>query len=1273
MRFIADGPSIPNELLLAQDEGRVIFFCGSGVSRASAGLPDFFGLAAQVLKLLNANDRCEAARLLATVNGAANSAELKSLLSADRLFNLLRRDFDAKEIERAVAQSLVSSADVSLGAHRTMLRLATGQDGSVRLVTTNFDRLFEQCDPRLKFRTSTRTRLPRLEFEDDDWGIVHLHGRVLEDYSGADSDGFVLSSAEFGDAYLAHGWARDFVRRLLDRYVAVFVGYSADDPPMRYLLEGLQQQSTPRSRRIFAFQAGPEDIASALWEDKGVEAIAYRNDDAHTALWRTLEAWATRSRSPAKWRRRVFSLARKGPENVEPHVRGMMAHIVSTKVGAMELAKSSSKVPPSWLCVFDRQIRFAPPSRTYNIDRPDELIDQHPINRLDSDPAPLTKNDQGPTTERVVPQTAWDAFAVNDADLHEARASHVATVRGQNAGDAPDLAPRLSALSSWIGRNAHDRTTVWWAARQPNLHPDLIHQVRVRLGARNEKRISPVVRRAWGLVFEAHATPIEARFERYQFKNDIEAVGWNSAAARRYGRIFRPRLVLKPVFRPTIAPSAAAPLRDLIHIDVEYPASLNEISVRDAELAQVLRELRLNLELSLDYEAELGGWLHLCAIEPDQTRRGDEFSRSYQLSGYALHFVALFRRLVAFDATAARNEFAKWRRSDKVFSRLRFWAAALPDVATAEEFADEVLSLSRQDFWDLYGERDLLIVLARRWADVPARSRKEIEKRINAGPPPLRRYSADKRSEYAAVRRLNRLYWLSRNGCSFSFDVNARITNLRAAAPDWKDEFGAHAADSLDGRSGWVEQNKDWSELASVPLANVFDLAQELGRRDSFGDLIERAPFAGLSEARPLRAISALTLAKRHGKFSAAFWSAFLNNETRKKDRPRLKLLIAGRLAALSPLNLAEILLSAARWFEQNGQDARVVSPTVFARLWAAFLTTLQHGGATGVSALVRSRDADWLNEAINAPAGCLAELLMDEPNKKSFSPGNGFPKETLDRADSLLSLSAPSRQYAMAIFGQRAGWLHYLHPEWADKRLISLVTSGSDLNDDFIAVMSGLLSGGQLPPPLLYRRLKPALFRLAMNHKDMDSRYREPLAGMLLAGWGSKDASGERYVLSDEMRDVLLETDDEFRCSLLFDLRHWSSEERWSDQLAEFLGAVWPRNKKARSGRVSAALCNLAFAQKRNYAEISKAAARLVIQSPAQHLHFFDLDDESEAARRGHPNETITLLHAVLPQDPRYWPYGAPQLIADLSNVKVSAAARLKLNELQMRLSDAA
>jgi hypothetical protein len=48
LRFATNGPNIPDELLVARDEGRVVFFCGAGVSRAKVGLKDFIGLARAV-------------------------------------------------------------------------------------------------------------------------------------------------------------------------------------------------------------------------------------------------------------------------------------------------------------------------------------------------------------------------------------------------------------------------------------------------------------------------------------------------------------------------------------------------------------------------------------------------------------------------------------------------------------------------------------------------------------------------------------------------------------------------------------------------------------------------------------------------------------------------------------------------------------------------------------------------------------------------------------------------------------------------------------------------------------------------------------------------------------------------------------------------------------------------------------------------------------------------------------------------------------------------
>lgn len=67
MRWTIGGHRLPPELLQAQEEGRLVFFCGAGVS-CRAGLPGFYGLVntgqghkpqharrypAQVLVLLN--------------------------------------------------------------------------------------------------------------------------------------------------------------------------------------------------------------------------------------------------------------------------------------------------------------------------------------------------------------------------------------------------------------------------------------------------------------------------------------------------------------------------------------------------------------------------------------------------------------------------------------------------------------------------------------------------------------------------------------------------------------------------------------------------------------------------------------------------------------------------------------------------------------------------------------------------------------------------------------------------------------------------------------------------------------------------------------------------------------------------------------------------------------------------------------------------------------------------------------------------------------------
>ena len=93
MRFFENGPAIPDELLHARDEGRVVFFCGAGVSQAKAGLPGFFGLAEKVMETLGVLVDSPARKLLEEARNLETKTGVVGVIPADRIFGLLEQDF----------------------------------------------------------------------------------------------------------------------------------------------------------------------------------------------------------------------------------------------------------------------------------------------------------------------------------------------------------------------------------------------------------------------------------------------------------------------------------------------------------------------------------------------------------------------------------------------------------------------------------------------------------------------------------------------------------------------------------------------------------------------------------------------------------------------------------------------------------------------------------------------------------------------------------------------------------------------------------------------------------------------------------------------------------------------------------------------------------------------------------------------------------------------------------------------------------------------------
>ncbi|TFH41811.1 MAG: hypothetical protein E4H01_14370, partial [Lysobacterales bacterium] len=725
---------------------------------------------------------------------------VSGVISADHIFGLLERDFLTRDIESAVAKALQPSPGVDLSAHRILLALATTPEGKVRLVTTNFDRLFEDCDDTLKVWQPPR--LPDPTRPNDMDGIIHLHGRTTRDYGGSEGDGFVLSSSEFGRAYLSDGWATNFFREILNRYVVAFVGYQADDPPVQYLLEALNKKAG-QIKDVYAFQSGTPSDASARWIHKGIEAIAYFEEDGHQALWETLEAWAERAKAPEAWYNSVIGLAREGPENLEPHVRGQVAHIISTLEGARKFSESDPPPPADWICVFDPYQRYATPRHTGQLSEQGSFVDPFYLYGLDSDVVPIPIDPENYLEKRNVPPTAWSGLAANRPDRKYLRDDNLPALRGHWSTNPPSLPSRLIQIGVWIKQVAHQPTLVWWAAHQHALHPSIQQQIEHQLS----KRTSRVVRQAWRYLFEAWEEK-RKEFHRdwYDLKAIVDMDGWDSAAIRTYAAINRPFLnVERSYWRGPTPPEQKEDMRigDILHLDVKYPNLQVDAKIPDEWLVFAIQELRKNLEHALNLEKELGGYglSQISSIVPDDDPAVDNYGRTHDLSGSVINFSSLFARLIDFNGSAAKQEFLAWPKNDNtIFSKLRIWSCGMAKLIPAKAFGPIIAGLGNEAFWDRSHQRDLLIVLAKRWPELSDSARNKIENRLLKRPFGQKGKQDTGFEGHQAWEALNRITWLANQGCKFKFNLKTETKRLREKAIKWKPEFADKATDSMEVR-----------------------------------------------------------------------------------------------------------------------------------------------------------------------------------------------------------------------------------------------------------------------------------------------------------------------------------------------------------------------------------------------------------------------------------------------------------------------------------------
>ena len=1241
MRFIEDGPDIPDELLLALDEGKVMFFCGAGVSCAKANLPNFIGLAENVLEQLRVSKDDPADKILKL---ARNEPEEKTktieeqlgvsnFVSSDLIFSELEKDFETHDIETAVAMALNPPKGVCLKAHEIMLGLSTIKAGHTRLVTTNFDRLFEKCNSSLN--AWQPPRLPDSNEISTFQGVVYLHGAANKKYNGSDSS-FILSSAEFGRAYLAEGWATQFFKDIISKYTVVFIGYSADDPPIRYLLEALNK-SSDKPNKIYAFHSGTQEQAEKKWEHKGVSAIAY---DSHARLWSTLGAWSERVRDIKTWQDGIIKMARKGPRQLSPFQREQVVQFVLTKEGAQSFCTSNNPPPASWLCVFDKTVRFERPYPMIQAGGSPYSLDLFERYKLDSDPEPEYIDPNDYLTDRNIPKEALDVFAVNNRDKNEIQNNPVVPMRGENALSAGNLPARLSYLGEWIAKISNQNIAVWWVARQAGIHPYV--QRRIKYLLQDKTGCALHILHAWQYIFD-NWTPKpddmgENGLEWHSFEKNVEKFGWGKPTIRRYEELTKPRMLTKARYwHGAIKPPQGGKInfRQLIDLEVVHSTYPEQIKISDECLVQIVAVWRRNIDMAIRLEKERG---YYGSIRPLIIQNAEGERYTHDLTDMVLCYIELLEQLLKHNLQRAQEEIKTWNKEDNnVYARLRIWACQFPELVPNDELGYFFIGMGRDFFWDFSHEHDLLFTLKACWSRIPVPAKRAIEKLLLQGYEKPDGQEEQKYILYKARGVLMRLDWLKDNGCVLDIDYDKETALLQKDDPQFKKEYTESLDRSTDGLVHRVISKTDPSVLCGLSFSEILDKSEkEINRHDDFS--VEHDPFSGLCKVQPVRALAVLRYEAEQGNHRPWAWRKFLYREGCKDDPERMKRFIAEMLFRLPDEVAAEIIHALVNWVSKTSEQLTPPCIPVFECLTKRLVKVMhQNHKLEDFNTRTEGSDYDWGFQAINSSAGILAESLFGDLRIKGLKANQSPPLNWINLAQDMLNLPDDLGRYALLTFTYRLNWFYYINPQWTQDNLLQpLFDEDPDTTD---AWWAGYLSGArQSPAPALFEKTKPYLLTQAFNQNAQTRDNNRKIAQLVLLSWAYKGRTKPtRHITDEEFRKILLNASDEFRSIFLQQIKNFCKEDKtshWDKKRLALVKNVWPLQKRIKTPKTSGGLIDLAFSDEQAFPRLTKTILPLLGENPQVSMSSFLYGANKDHIIDKHPKIVLEILYKIVPED---------------------------------------
>ncbi|MCC7334759.1 MAG: SIR2 family protein [Pirellulaceae bacterium] len=1226
MQLVARGPDIPEYLLQAHEEGRVVFFCGAGISYP-AGLPGFQGLVDAIYS-----------RLGTSLEEIEQEAYDRSHF--DATLDLLERRYPGQRV--AVRTALHSSLKPKLRrklatqTHESLLNLSQCRDGAIRLVTTNFDRIFEHIIKRDKLPVYTFCA-PLLPIpKRSRWnGLVYLHGLLPKLPEKGELNRLVITSGDFGNAYLTERWAARFVSELFRDYVVCFVGYSINDPVLRYMMDALAAdrmlgESTPAAYAFGDCAPNQAHRKSIEWEAKGVTPILYEVPSGthdHSALHNTLREWADIYRDGILGKERIVvdnAMSRPAKSTPEDDYVGRMIWALSDATGepAKRFADFEPVPPLDWLEAFASERFQHQDLSRFNViphTQSDDKLQFSLVRR----PAPYT---HAPWMNLV----GWNSPALLDnVMLHIGRwlLRHL---------DNPKLVLWMvqhgGQLNSHLTRLIENQLDRLNELESENKTHEL-EQIR----SKSEDAIPrTAMRTLWRLVLAGRVKSQSNRFDLYRWRNCLNRDGLTATVRLNLRQILSVRVTMKAPFRwweYNIGDKSPDKLDHLVDCEVTLAADHPLQFFREMEksakwqnaLPLLLNDFQQLLRDSLDVHEELGladslndrsSW-HMPSIDDHVQNRGH---RDW------LVLIELVRdswkALNELDPVQATSVATSWFPIPfPTFKRLALFAACHGGFIPSAQWTAWLLNDDAWWLWAPETKREAMRLLETQGHQLTPGERSSIEEAILNGPP-RKMYPAD-REEQEWKSLSDRAIWLrlsklEKGEVNMGKEAAEKLESLRIANPDWK-----LSKNQKEEFSHWMSgtgfpDDEESTEVVPIPKKRS-ELAEWLRNTDSSASAQnDNTQWLNRCRYHLLNSGFALCDLAREGNWPIPFWRGALQVWSEKRQQKNSWRYFAGLVNSMPGHILKELLHNVAWWLEEasKGLDQ---NQTEFFGLCKRILELVDSEG---------SCSTDAVSAAINHPVGHVAQSVVNVWFNRVPKDNDGLPEDVEQIFTQLCDSSVDKFCHGRVILAANLIPLYRVDRQWTETYLLPLfdwTSKGTEAQ----AVWEGYLWTPRLYRPLLDKFMEEFL-ETSKHYAELGDFAVQYATLLVLAG-----IEHPLDALKSKFANALLALPPEGLLAAangMTQLLEGAGDQRedyWTNRILPFWKELWPKSVNLISEGLADSLARLCIAARKQFPQaLSTVRAWLI---PIEHADLVvRILDESQLPTV-FPADTLELLDAVV------------------------------------------